>query len=245
MKETSKSLVEQYSDKDWIWKWDIIERPSKNFLNQWRIQYNQKEVHKNSCFAHWPFTAITAITGHKFSLDERKKIVNEMWTKDWADPEWWWKFQESVNFMCKYVNDNWILGKNQKLVYYRIPNRQWEEAEDKDYMIVTWYIVQQWNSADRKDDWSYNKSLWEYGKNYWGHCICICKVNWNKKLVDNYKWRSYNIVNWYDWLKMYTNWYIFAIKEDIKDWYEWLSLADKTKKLASRPKAKRARKKVA
>lgn len=228
--------IEQYSDKDWNWKWDLIEKPSKNFLNTWKTEYNQNEVHKSSCYAHWPFTAITAITGYEFSLEERKKIVDECWTKDWADPTRWGKFQESVNFMCQYVNKNWILWKDQKLDYYRVPNRQWDEALAKWYLIVTGYIVEQWNRADRADDWEYNNSQWKYWKKYWWHCICLWRIDWKDYVIDNYKWRrDNNIVEWYESLEMYTNWYIFVIKEEwVRDWYEGLDLDWKLKKLSQR-----------
>lgn len=238
MKKPSKSLVEQYSDKDIIFKnnW-IIETPSCNFLNTGRIQYNQKDVHNNSCFVHWPLTAISALTGYTFTLEERKEITDLCFKEDWADPEWWWKFQEACNFIAKWYSD-YKMSKDQRLDCIRIWKADWDKISNKWYLIVTWYNVQDWNRADRNDDWKHNKSLWAYWKNYWWHCICIWKVNWWDRLVDNYKWMSYNIVKSYEWLQMYTNWYFFVIKEDVKDWYEWLNLEDKQKKLAKRPKAK-------
>jgi len=225
--------VEQYSDFDFKRLDDIIEKPSCNFLNTWKIQYNQDEVHKSSCFAHWPFTAISALTGYKFTLEERKAIVEEAWTKDWADPAWGWKFVNSCQFIAKWYNKNRAKSW-QWLEFYRIPKSRFKDFNDKGYLVVTWYIVEQWNAADRNDDWIYNNSKWWYWKEYWGHCICKWIIDWKDVIVDNYAWKRVNIIEWYEALKEYQFWYVFMLKEDVKDWYQWLSLEDKEKKLRNR-----------
>jgi len=233
--KVSSATIEQYSEKDWIYYNDIIETPSLNFENTWKIQYNQKEVHKNSCFLHAPFTALTALTGYKFTLEERKDIVEQAFATEWADPSYWGYFNESCEFLAKWYNEN-KSSKEQHIWFYRLWKDKLQKAYNKWYLVIEWYEVQQWQRDDWNDDWIYNKSWGEYWKKHWWHLICKWKIDWKVCIIDNYPWEKTNIIE--DWwtLKMFINGYIFVIKEDVKDWYQWLLVEDKIKKLKNRNK---------
>jgi len=228
--KVSSATIESYGDKDWIYYNDIIEKPSCNFENTLKIQYNQKEVHKRSCFLHAPFTALTALTWYKFTLEERKAIVGQAFDTEWADESYWGYFKESCKFLAKWYNENKV-SKDQHIWYYRIWKDKFEKALNKWYLIISGYTVEQGQRADWNDDWIYNNSWGEYWKDYWGHCICVWNVDWKRSIIDNYPWDKTNVIE--DWwtLKMFKNWYIFVIKEDVRDGFEGLSVEDKKAKL--------------
>jgi len=232
----SASLIEHYDDKDWIYYNDIIETPSLNFEKSGQIQYNQKEVHKNSCFLHWPMWAISDLTWYEFTLEERKHLVSEAWKTEWASPEYWGYFNEACKFIVKWWNEN-KASKEQWISYYRIWKQDREKALNKGYSIVIWYYTNRWFSKDKQDDWVINNSVEHEWKNNW-HCVRwwrLVRVE-NTLMIDNYKWVvDHNIVEIEEITTEYFwSWYIFVLKEDVRDWYEWLSVEDKIKKLKNR-----------
>jgi len=246
MKETN-ATKEQYNDKDFIWLNDIIETPSKNFLNT-GIAYNQKEVHKNSCFLHWPFWAVSDITGYEFTLEERKALTEQAWSSEYADPAWWGYFDYWVKSVCNLYNENHA-SPSQELSYYRLSFPQWEKFLDKGYSLVCGYFTSKDLRSDKYDDWIINFSKWDYNKSGYWHCVRMFKENWKIKIINNYEWvSSFNIYEIEDikalkdkWI-FFRNAYAIVIKEDVKDWYQGLDIEDKKRKLKDRAvtKAKEA-----
>lgn len=237
--EHTNATKEHYSDKDFTWLNDVIETPSKNFKNTW-IEYNQKEVHKNSCFLHWPFWAVSDITGYKFTLEERKALTEQAWKTEWADPSYGGYFNEWVKHIIKYYNEN-VASKDQWLSYFRLPVNKWDDFMDKGYSVVCGYFTDKNLRSDKYDDWVINFSKWDYDKwGYW-HCTRIFKDNWKYKIINNYAWVSnFNIYEVEDIMKLkdkgifFRNWYVIMLKEDVKDWYQWLDIEDKITKLKNR-----------
>lgn len=207
-----KSTIEQYSEQDFKIKWD--EEKVSDFWDK-KIQYNQKEVHKNSCSIHWPIWCISDLMDYEFSLSERKEIRN-LALQNWASTERWRYLNDAVNL----VRNRWYEKK-----YTKLETRQVElntndmlDVLKKGYSIATWY---RWNSAYNKDmiedcilNWI---DFWE--STYW-HCIRIFQKDWHIYVVDNYKWRECNYYKLEDFNKLYLNsvyfrrWYIYLLKDN-------------------------------
>ncbi len=227
--KVSSATIESYWEKDWEWKKykDIIETPSLNFKKSWEIQYNQDVIHPMSCFIHWPLTALSALTGRRFTEEERLELVEWAWKTNWADPQWWGYFNEAIKYITKWYNAKYATDST-RISYYKIPKWEFKEAHKKNYLVVTWYMIEQWQRDDRNDDWTYNNSKGEYWKDYWWHCICS-----EPDIVDNYFWKRINIIK-NETLKLFTNWYIFVIKQNVRNWYELSDVKDKIAKLEDR-----------
>jgi len=220
----TNSTKEHYSDKDFI---------------------NQKEVHKNSCFLHWPFWAVSDITGHKFTLEERKALTEQAWDTEWADPSYWGYFNEWIKHVCKYYNEK-IASPSQRLSYYRLSYPQWEKFLDKGYSLVCGYFTSKAFNSDKYDDWIINFSKWDYSKSGYWHCVRMFKEDWKIKIINNYDWVSnFNIYEIEDvkalkekWI-FFKNAYAILIKEPVLDWWEWLTVEDKIARLKKRDEAKK------
>jgi len=235
----TNATKEHYNDKDFTWLNDIIETPSKNFLNTW-IAYNQREVHKNSCFLHWPFWAVSDITGYKFTLEERKELTEQAWASEYANPKWGGYFDYWVKQVCKLYNEKHA-SPSQRLSYYRLSFPQREKFLDKGYSLVCWYFTSKALRADKYDDDTINFSKWDYDKSGYWHCVRMFKEDWKVKIVNNYEWVSnYNIFEIEDIKKLkdkgifFKNAYAVIIKEPVLDGWEWLDVKQKIAKLKAR-----------
>ncbi len=235
---------EHYNKEDWIYRNDIIETPSLNFLSN-KIMYNQKDIHKNCCFLHWPFWTISDITWYRFTNEERQALVDFAWTTPYADPEWWGYLSYWMKWAIENYNKNhWT--KEHWLEYYQIPVNKFEQFMDKGYSIDCGYHTSKDFSQDKYDDWEINFSGWDYTPWKWWHCVRMFKKDWKIKIVNNYPSTSnFNIFEIEDIMDLYrkwilfANWYVVMIKDGTKDWYEWLSLEDKIEKLRNRPEVKK------
>ena len=250
----TQDTLEKYDDRDFIRKWDIIETPSKNFLSE-KITYDQNDIHKNSCFVHWPFWCISDITWYRFTDEERKAVVDYAWTTPFADPEWWWYLSHWMKWAVNAYNRKFI--KKHKLIYYRIPIQDFDKFLDKWYSINCGYHTSREFSRDKLDDWIINFSWWKFAPWEWWHCVRMFKQDWKYKIVNNYpstsKYNIFEIENpielFESWI-MFQYWYVTQIKEksvewwDVKDWYEGLSLKDKVKKLNNRKEVKKKREEI-
>jgi len=244
MKQETNWTIEKYNDKDWEYLWDIIETPSKNFLNT-NIQYNQREIHKNCCFLHWPMWVISDITWYRFTDKERQDLVDFAWTTPYADPAWWGYLSYWMKWAIENYNKNhW--SKEHFLEYYRIPVYKFKDFLDKWYSVNCGYHTSDAFNKDKYDDWIINFSWWKYKPWKWGHCVRMFKQDWKYKIVNNYDWVSksniFEIENpdelFKSWI-LFTNWYVVVLKDWTKDWYEGLSLKDKENKLRNRKEVKK------
>lgn len=220
-------------DEDYIYMyWQKIWEATKKY--DW-VEYNQKEVDAYSCSIHWAMTCATALTRYEFSLEERK----ELWIqalKVWAKSKVGWTVQWAMKLVSRYMNDIWY-----DITYWRLAYWDFMEALNLWYCISTWYRVMEWFKEDRLDDWVINMSQWDYDNFKWWHCIAITLVNNEVVVVDNYKWRKYNIFAVEDIVEMckkrifFSNGYFYSWKEQLH-WYQWLTLKQKIEKLRNRNK---------
>jgi len=236
---------EVYNDKDYVWKWDIIETPSLNFKKAWEIQYHQ---HWNTCFLYWPMWAVSDLTWYEFVKEAQEDLVVEAWASKYADPKWWWYFWYWIKSVCDLYNERYA-ENSQWLEYYRVPKKDWEEWLDRWYSIVIWYKHSKEWVNDKRDDWIINKSNTEYDwtEDWYWHCTRLIKYDWKYYIVNNYSWTSQNIFeidNYKDNTSLFAFWYIPVLLEDVKDWYQWLSLEEKEEKLKNRKEVLAKRKEL-
>ena len=235
---------EHYNKEDWVFKNNIIETPSKNFLSE-NIMYDQKDIHKNCCFLHWPFWVISDITWYRFTNEERQALVDFAWTTPYADPKWWWYFWYWVKSAIDLFNSKYS-KKWERLESERFNMKDfWQQFIDKDYSIIIWYKNTKKLVQDKRDDWILNFSWWEY---HWTdewvwHCTRMTDIEDENKIINNYGWYSNNIF-WIDdyekqidnWM-FFENWYVLLLKDWTKDWTEWFTLEQNEEFLKNRKKA--------
>ena len=237
MNEITNWIQEWYSYDDYVLYNDILEQAPSNFwFNQ--KQYNQNLVHRNSCFIHWPAWALSDLLWINWFTEELEDMTLEAFDESWADPSWWWYFQPAVKFVAEKAR-----AKGFNIWYYRIPYWDWESALNRGYSIVTWYKISKEQKADKKDDWILNFSTWDYWPTKGGHCIRLTKLRWSVVVVDNYyKVTDFNTYKVSDIIKQvkewnfFTCWYIYVMKEAVRDWYQGMTVKQKIEKLRNRKK---------
>jgi hypothetical protein len=243
MPNTQFWTKEVYNDKDYIFKWDIIEKSRWTFKSNNKIQYHQKW---NSCFIFWALWAVSDLTWVVFTEKEQDELIATAWASKYADPKWWWYFWYWMNLVCKFYNKNYAKG-SERLEYYRVPSSEFPKFWEKWYSIFYWYKNTKKLVADKRDDWILNFSWWDYtwdDKWNW-HWIRILEDT-SRKIVNNYWWLSSVNIYWVDdyekqienWM-FFNFWYVPVIKDWTKDWTEWFSLKENEEFLRNRKEVKK------
>jgi hypothetical protein len=91
-----------------------VPKPSILFAQN-NIEYNQNEVSKVSCPIHSSITALSSLTGYRFTLEERK----ELWQKALAlgaNPNVGWNLSSAIDLVRKYWNGK----QKQQVLSFRV-----------------------------------------------------------------------------------------------------------------------------
>jgi hypothetical protein len=211
---------EQYDNRDYLISDIIIPRTPKgtdSFRKNGSIQYDQREVAKNSCTIHGAMTAYSALTGYRFTLEERKKIW-EMALKEGANPEVGWYINSAVDLVRRYVNENLPI----KVEYRRMPIDSFEfgAVMRLGYTPIIGYCGNKDYQLDRDDNGIINNVKFP---NYtYAHCLSTTYSIGDEYdlVVDNYPTRKTNLykipsANWKQlvmWRVFFGNAYIYLIK---------------------------------
>ncbi len=196
------SCIEQYEECDYRCDW-TEERVSDFWDN--KIQYNQKEVWKNSCTVHWSMWAISDLLDYTFTIEERKEIRGDR-TK-------WQRINKMVKHVCNYRNEKKDIKLQYK--YVAIGSNEMYDIISKWYSIITWYAWNGWYNKDKNDDCILQK--WEFWDDVtYKHCIRITKKWEFIHVVDNYKGIKCNVYRLIDFKELVNNavffkwWYFFT-----------------------------------
>jgi len=145
-----------------------VRAPKKTYATE-RIAYYQSEVHRLSCSLHATITAISNCTGYKFTLKERKEVLDMAISRGF-DVSFGWYMSSAVKCCVDYANDK--LGMN--LVYARVNWTQYEELAKKGFPIVCGYKQKAGMGKDRADGVLGNEDI-KYGSLAYGHLVSF----WN------------------------------------------------------------------
>lgn len=100
------SLGDEMNESDYQLGSDIEIARAKNKFTDHNITYDQDEVSSVSCTIHGAMTALSSLTGYRFSLDERKELWQKAVEKG-ANPNVGWWTNKAVDLVREYWN-----GKN-------------------------------------------------------------------------------------------------------------------------------------
>ena len=215
-------IEEKVSDKDWLGADIILPRSpegTNSFVKNGEIQYNQKDVHYNSCTIHGAIMAYSTLTGYEFTLKERK----ELWAKAielGANPSIGWYIHSAIDLVRDYVNDN----LDVKVSSYRVELGSFEHlmAMRLGYNVVCGYRGNKEFREDRNDNDIIDDVKLDTPTTY-GHCLsCVYSIGDEyDNVIDNYYPRKNNIyrvptAHWKELVKnkVFFKWgYIYLVKQ--------------------------------
>lgn len=192
-------LIDNWLLGDWCQATDFLLLNGSNLpklFQQDNQIYEYDQWKSNDCTIYSAFGAISDLMNYKFSAEEIKEM-NElsytMWRKRWNG---WFVFK-AIDCVRKRWNSKTDLVKEYgKVASYRVDLTDdvlVDEILDKGYTLCSWYNGNgKYNvdfTIDDKLDWS------EFGEKTYGHAVSRRKVNWERCIKDNYKWRSYKWVD--------------------------------------------------
>ena len=145
------AIEEQTRPSDWLGSEITLKRApqgTNSFIKNNSIQYNQTEISPMSCTIHGCMGAYSALTGYRFSLEERKTIWEEAKKKGASDTKGWF-INEAVDLVRQYVNN--LLPV--KVDSYRIDIGSFEHgtALRLGYSVITGYRGNLLYKEDRDD----------------------------------------------------------------------------------------------
>jgi len=145
-----------------------VRSPGKSYFIT-RIAYNQKEISPVSCSLHACMTVISNHTGYKFTLEQRKEILDFAVSRGF-DTKWGWYMDKAVKCVVDYCNDE----LDMDLVYARVKWKQYEELAKKGFGIVCGYKSRTGMGKDRSDGILGDDGI-KYGSEAYGHLVSF----WN------------------------------------------------------------------
>jgi len=151
------------------------------------IQYNQKDVSYVSCTVHGAMGAYSDLTGHEFTLEERKAVWKEALELG-ANPDVGWFIKDAVKLVQKTMED---------VNYFRVSLNgiDFREALEQGYSVVCGYRGNKDFGIDFKEDGILD--LKDLGVTTYGHCIRISQgeePGMYDIVIDNYLGRpKYNV----------------------------------------------------
>lgn len=184
-------------------------RGTDSFIKNGSITYNQKEVDDYSCTIHGAMTAYSALTGYKFSLEDRK----ELWARALelgAIPKLGWYILDAVKLIAKYVKEKgWPEVAYRR---YEVGSDSFKSALRLGYVPVIGIRTNSAYRSDRDDDGILEN--YKFSGDALGHCLTcayekgsIFKGYKLTKIIDSYPQRSTNIykVPNNNWTKLVIN----------------------------------------
>lgn len=192
-------LIDNWLLGDWYQETDFLLLNGSNLPNLYQQDnqiYEYDQWKSNDCTIYSAFGAISDLMNYKFSAEEIKEM-NElsytMWRKRWNG---WFVFKAIDCVRKRWNSKTDLVKKYGKVASYRVDLTDdvlVDEILDKGYTLCSWY---NWNgkynvdfTIDDKLDWS------KFGEKTYGHAVSWRKVNWERCIKDNYKWRSYQWVD--------------------------------------------------
>lgn len=181
--------TEKYFDADFLAGGELVvpEAPYR-FSGH---QYNQDEVSSMSCTLHGALTAVTALTNHIFSLEERIALWREALKLGASNKDGWY-----IGLACDLVRKYWNERNKDQLHYYRVRLSDHERIFSKGYMLVTGYRGNSTYNQDVNADGVLNNTT--FGVSTYGHCVAAFKDE-KEKIADNYfglkKYNVYELEN--------------------------------------------------
>lgn len=191
MREQFYGAIEQYSDQDYLAGGELVIPEAPYRFSDLKHAYNQNEVSKMSCTLHGSIGAVTDITHHIYSLEERVELWRQAKELGASDNDGWY-----IGKAYDLVRKDWN-SKNQTntLTYYRIPLTDHDRVLSKGYSLVTGFRGNSDYNADKNDGVLDGTT---FGTSTYGHCIRIIKDN-NEYVIDNYyglnKYNSYRVAS--------------------------------------------------
>lgn len=192
-------LIDNWLLGDWYQETDFLLLNGSNLPNLYQQDnqiYEYDQWKSNDCTIYSAFGAISDLMNYKFSEEEIKEM-NElsytMWRKRWNG---WFVFKAIDCVRKRWNSKTDLVKKYGKVASYRVDLTDdvlVDEILDKGYTLCSWYNGNgKYNvdfTIDDKLDWS------EFGEKTYGHAVSWRKVNWERCIKDNYKWRSYQWVD--------------------------------------------------
>lgn len=173
-------IAEQTSDTDYqLGGALLLPVPEHTFESSGQIQYLQDEVSHNSCTLHGSLTAVSALTGYKFTLDERKALWEQAKGVGWKDSNGivhfasditGWYVNAGVDLVRQYWNSK---NPENQLVSFRIDmgSADWNTVISKNYNAVVGFNGNGDYNADYLKDGQLDGT--DFGAPMYGHCVDI------------------------------------------------------------------------
>lgn len=210
------------SEQDFQFGADLkLPEPPRTFWDE-QIVYAQNEVSSVSCTCTGPLTAISALTGYRFTLEQRKEIWAEALRRG-AKEGWGWSMQGAVTLIREYASR--YLGK--ELIFFRL---DWHDEEEVLSILDAGYTINvgyQGNSAFNKDRNDGRLDEVSFGDLTYGHSLAMTRSKDGGEtyeiIADNYPTSSrpnvYEVprANVAALLKngvLYRSAYVFLVKAD-------------------------------
>ena len=184
-------ISEETKDTDYQLLAGVVDLPQpRNDYWTKQIQYDQKEVHSNSCTIHGCIGAVSSLSGHTFSIDDRKYIWNLALAQG-ADPKVGWYINKAVDLVRKYATDN----LKEEFSTYRVSldSQEFIDNLKKGYCGVVGYRGNAQYNKDKGDGVLEGTSL--IGNSTYGHCLRMVisqDPNYAEVVIDNYPSSGYN-----------------------------------------------------
>jgi hypothetical protein len=161
-----------------------LPRPRHTFEDN-KIQYNQNEVSGISCTLHAAMTAMSALTGYRFTDEQRKFLWSEVEKDPSYLPGQGWYVHKAVDLVRKWASI-WL---KEEFVSYRftLGSQEAFDLAEKGYLFVTGYRGNGDYNMDHYSDGRLNNVTFK--KLTYGHAICDADVPEDKlddRIIDNY-----------------------------------------------------------
>ena len=201
-------IEERVSEKDWLGaEFELQRAPfgARSFKKNGEIQYDQTEVSRVSCTVHGALTAYSALTGYRFTLEERK----ELWDKAialGANPSVGWYINSAVDLVRNYINSRDDL-EHVASRRYRVGSYDYLMAMRLGYLPIIGFRGNREYKKDRDDDGILQGT--SFVNTTFGHCLSVGYSIGDEydQVVDNYPQRSTNLykIPTYNWRKLVFN----------------------------------------
>lgn len=183
-------LWDWHTDKDRLLTGEMVDNlPELEKQDQIIFEYDQTGT--VDCTIYSALGALSDLWNRELTQEQIDETVEESFNR-WRTRGEGRYTKDAVNLACDMRMKRY---PNEKVVYYRIPNR-WDdeikEVIEKNYSLCTSFNGNSEYQKDRKDNGRIDNShTWPF--TYW-HAVCLIEREGKKFVKDNYKGRK---ENWY------------------------------------------------
>lgn len=216
-------IAEQTSEQDYQLVAGVLDLPrARHTFEENKIQYDQREIGIYTCTIHGAITAMSALTGIRFTEDQRNFLYSEA-KKDGFIPGVGWYINKAVDLVRKW-STVWF---KEEFVSYRVTlgSLEHEQNAEKGYLFVMGRRCNATTSLDSSDGRIDNVTETKFT---FSHCLSEGDVPadvTDDEIIDNY-------VNYTDGVNIYKitkeklaqavkngmffkDAYVFAFKQDV------------------------------